>query len=133
MVVTRKMFQERFLNAFAPDLTNHERRKFCIDWKGRGYLWHLFSNSLVPCFAGDKARDAYDVANKTDALQIQYDYGLGDEIMLPLSPSYVTASKVDQYGYTEFYIIGKDFSWCYVITHELDSCGPYFCYNPNLK
>ena len=133
MIVTRKLFQELFLQAFAPNLKNWERRKYCIDWKGKGYLWHLFSNALVPCLVGDEAREAYNNANKTNALEMQYDYGLGDEIMLPLSNSHTTASKVDQYGYTEFYIIGDNFSWCYVITHELDLCGPYFCYNQNFK
>ena len=127
------MFRELFLAAFAPALTSRERKKFCVDWAGKGYLWHLFSNNLVPCLVGDKAREAYDKADKTDALEIQYDYGLGDETMHPLSPTYSTAEKVDWYGFTEFYIVGKDFSWCYVITHELDLSGPYFCYNPKLK
>ena len=133
MVVTRKLFQELFLKTFAPNLKDWERRKYCINWKGKGYLWHLFSNNLVPCLVGNEAREAYDRADKTDALEIQYDYGLGDEIMQPLSSTYTTALKVDWYGYTEFYIVGKNFSWCYVVTHELDLCGPYFCYNPNLK
>ena len=133
MVITRKEFQERFLNAFAPNLTTRERKKFKIDWKGQGYLWHLFSNGLVPCLVGEKAREAYDKANKIDAMEIQYDYGFGDDFLLPMNSVYTTAQKIDWYGYTEFYIIGKDFSWCYVITHEEDLSGPYFCYNPNLK
>lgn len=133
MEITRKAFQERFLNAFAPGLTKAERKQFLVDWKGKGYLWHLFRHNLVPCLVGDEARVAYDEADKTNALEIQYDYGLGDETMHPLAPTYTTAKKVDWYGYTEFYIVGEDFSWCYVITHELDLCGPYFCYNPNRK
>lgn len=120
------------MKAFAPNLTTRERKKFGIDWKGQGYLWHLFSNGLVPCLVGEKAREAYDKANKNGAMEIQYDYGMGDEFMVTMNPSYTTAQKLDWYGYTEFYIIGENFSWCYVMTHEGDLCGPYFCYNPNI-
>ena len=28
------------------------------------------------------------------------------------------------------FVIGKNFSWCYVVTHEGDLCGSYFCYAP---
>ena len=137
--MNRKEFVVAFLDAFAKDLTKQQKRKLGLnfkpngDYRGGGYLWNIFASGSVPCFEGDEARAKYNEADKTDAFQIQYDTGIGygDEQTEYLSPPFMTAEKLDLYGYPEFYIIGKDFSWCYVITHEGDLDGPYFAYRPS--
>ena len=45
----------------------------------------------------------------------------------------MTSSDIDDCGLIEFYVVGKNFEWCYVVTHELDLCGPYFCFKRNSK
>ena len=135
--MNRKEFVDTFLDAFATDLTKQQKRKLGLkfkpngDYRSGGYLWNIFASGSVRCFEGDEARARYNEADKTDALQIQYDIGIGDEQTESLSAEFMTAEKLDLYGYPEFYIIGKDFSWCYVLTHEGDLAGPYFAYNPN--
>ena len=70
---------------------------------------------------------AYNDANKIGALEFQYDNGFfGDDVAKPLSNDYDTAEKISLSGIIEFYVIGKDFSWVYIVTHEGDECGPYF-------
>lgn len=70
---------------------------------------------------------AYDEVDKEDALEFQYDNGFrGDDIAMALSPEYMTSQLIKKSGIIEFYVIGKNFSWCYIVTHEYDACGPYF-------
>lgn len=136
--MTRFEFVKEFLNAFAQNISHRQRRKIGLkigrngEYRGRGYLWSLFAYNLVPCFKGEEAKIKYDEADKRDAVEIQYDSGLGhgDDTTEVLCQTFLTAEGVDRYGYPEFYIIGENFSWCYVITHEGDGDGPYFAYKP---
>lgn len=131
----REEFCETFLSVFANGIKERQKRKYRIGLEYGGYLWHLFYYNLVPVFIGDEARKEYNKVDKNGAVQIQYDLGIGygDEETLSLEDNFLTAEGIDKGGYCEFYVIGKDFSWCYIVTHENDSCGPYFCYAPVTK
>lgn len=107
--ISRKKLKE--LNCLAPN----------------GYLWMICEHNLVQNLKGNEAMDAYDKVDKTDAIEFQYDNGfLGDNFSTPLSKENETSEKINKSGLIEFYIIGKDFSWCYIVTHEPEGCGPYF-------
>lgn len=132
--MTDNEFVEKFINIFAKDITEQQKRKASIGKKYNGYLWHLFNYKLLSCFEGNEARAEYNKVDKTDAFEIQYDNGyLGDKETTRLDQAHTSAEGVDNASLPEFYIIGKDFSWCYVVTHEFNLCGPYFCYAPKTK
>lgn len=123
-------FVDRFIEVFAGNNESY-RKKIKTVKKGRGYLWLLFNEKLVLCFEGDRARAEFDRVDKTEAFEIQYYNGfLGDEETSPLKKEHLTSTGIDDSCLPEFYVIGKEFSWCYVVTHEFDLCGPYFCYAP---
>lgn len=122
-------FIKNFLNTFAKNISEKTLKTYRIGARKGEFLWNLFAAGLVPCFSGDKARQEYDKADKIGAEEIQLSSNFIDHDDLnthPLSHEHESARNVDQL--IEFYIIGKDFSWCYVVTHEGDLCGPYFCY-----
>lgn len=76
----------------------------------------------------------YDSIDRSGAIEFQYDNGfMGDDISTPLSKENDSSIKIQNNGLIEFYVIGKDFSWCYIVTHERDGCGPYFIINKNNK
>lgn len=56
---------------------------------------------------------------------------MGDDISKPLSKENDNSIKIQNNGLIEFYVIGLNFSWCYIVTHEPDGCGPYFIINKN--
>ena len=127
----RQDFIKKFLNTFAKNISEKKLKTYRIGAKSGEFLWNLFAGGLIPCFSGDKARQEYDKVNKVGAEEIQFssDFICFDDLnTYPLSDEHGTARNLDQLN--EFYIIGKDFSWCYVVTHEGDLCGPYFCYAP---
>ena len=126
----REEFRETFLSVFANGMKRQQKRKYRIGLEYGGYLWHLCYYKLVPAFIGDDARKEYNKVDKNGAIQIRYDLGIGygDEETSRLEDNFLTAEGIDKGGYSEFYVIGKDFSWCYIVTHEMDLCGPYFCY-----
>lgn len=128
-----KEFAEKFIKVFTKNIREQKNRKVNFVIKGKVFLWLLFNEKLVSCFDGDNARAEYDKVDKTDAFEIQYDCGLmgiGDGETLPLKHEHLTSYGIDDDSLPEFYVIGKDFSWCYVVTHEFNLCGPYFCYAP---
>ncbi len=132
--MTQKEFVDNFLISFTNHLPNKLLKEYRIGNAKKGFLWNLFAAKLVDCYEGDAARNEYDKVDKLDAFEIQYS-GYNkvcfDEIETSkLKSEHKTAKGIDESGYPEFYVIGKDFSWCYVITHEFDLCGPYFCYKP---
>lgn len=132
----KKDFIKEFLNTFAQHIAV-ERLKTCRVGAKRGeFLWNLFAGKLIPCFSGNKARQEYDKVDKTEAEEIQFSsgfIGIDDLNTFPLADIHRTSQGIDESGLIEFYVVGKDFSWCYVVTHELDMCGPYFCYAPTTK
>lgn len=78
---------------------------------------------------GDEARKAYNRANKNGAVCLQLDFE--DDPTL-LAEEYDAAEKLEdgEGYYAEFYVVGADFSWTYIVTYENDiGTGPYFMEN----
>ena len=76
---------------------------------------------------GEEAAKAYDKADKHNAIEFQYDNGfMGDDFSIPLSNNHNTSKKIFESGLIEFYVFGENFSWCFIVTHEPNCCGPYF-------
>lgn len=114
-------FFARWLKEFATDLTDKQYRKYIH----KQYIWHAFSYNIIPkekYLEGDSARQAYDKANKDGAISLQLDF---EDKPTALTEEFDTAKKIEDYD--EFYVVGKDFSWTYIVTHETDiGIGPYF-------
>lgn len=125
-----KDFVNKFLSVFAKDVNEQQKRKNRIGGKHKGYLWNLFGTKFVSYLEGNDARAEYDIVDKTGAVEILYDspcLSKTFEIEV-LNVEHMTSAGIDNSGLVEFYIIGNDFSWCYVVTHAGDAAGPYLCY-----
>lgn len=131
--MTKNEFVDKFLEVFAKNISSEKLKYYHIGKKKKDFLWNIFAANLIPNLSGDLARIEFDSVDKTDAIEIQYDndfIGMSDDETVALSNKHMYAENIDNSGMLEFYVIGKDFSWCYVITHEGDLCGPFFCYAP---
>ncbi|MCR4726870.1 MAG: DUF4275 family protein [Clostridia bacterium] len=147
--MTSEDFAKRFIEVFSKNVSEEEfaesisKAFISISKKGikrsykqyvthkEGYLWMRLSYGIIPFFEGDEARREYDKADKTDAFEIYYYCeGLCYPETATISNNHLTAKMIDDDDVGEFYIIGKDFAWCYVVTHAGDGAGPYFCYAP---
>lgn len=123
--MSNSKFINQWLRHFASDVPEKDLRQHVL---GRGnYIWHIFSWKLLPegsYLVGNAAREAYDQVDKTDA--VYYEPFQGGEAR-PVTEAQSCAALLDtRKTYTEIYIVGKDFSWTYIKTHEDDLCGPYF-------
>ena len=126
--MTKLEFVDKFWENFIESIALDERKKYQIEKSDRRFLWNAFASVVLPSLEGELANVEFDKVDKTGAFEIQYNYfGISDENTRPLSQSHYNSQNVNHIP--EFYIIGKDFAWCYIVTHELDLCGPYFCYN----
>lgn len=121
----KKEFKKSFIKHFAKDLTSKQLKVYNVELGMKGALWNVFAAGLVSCFVGDEAREEYNKANKNNA-EI---FNLDNLKLTRLPNNCFTSKEVDNYGFLECYIIGENFSWVYVITHEGDLCGPYFAYS----
>lgn len=120
--MNRNRFEKRWLQAYAADVSKEDIEKYVIA-TGK-YIWHVFSWNLLPkdsYLTGDSARAAYDVVDKTEAVCLK---PFSQEGSRPLPKELTTAHALD--GLTEVYVVGKDYTWTYIKTHENDHCGPYF-------
>lgn len=91
------------------------------------HMWHVFTRGGVPCLTGDAARKAFDELEYKSALGFfggwSCGYGYRIENMRIIGKA---SAKVLDGKRGDCYIIGKNFEWTYVKTHESD-LGPYFC------
>lgn len=129
--MTSSEFVENFIKAFANNVSKDLLKKYHVGKKKNDFLWNLFASKLVCCFEGDEARKEYDKVSKDNAIEIQYDngfLGIGFNEISPLPNEHYSSLEIDNVGIPELYVLDKDFSWCYIITHEFNLCGPYFCY-----
>lgn len=117
-------FFARWLQEFVPELTDVKYRKYIR----KGYIWHAFSFNIIPqekFLEGDDAREAYNKANKAGAICLQLDF---EDTPTALTEEFDTAKKIEHYA--EFYVVGENYSWTYIVTHETDiGIGPYFMEN----
>ena len=137
--MTAEEFKAKWLSIFAKNLSEEELIELCVTKQGKyaSYLWNIFSR--VPCLRGKKAWQEYDKMDKEGAIEIRYDATRGDKETRTLSNNHLTAQRIKKsdigVGWlvpiNEFYVVGKDFAWCYIVTHEDDGrFGPIFCYAP---
>lgn len=133
-VITKDNFVKKFIDNFVPTISIKQLKRLKCYAPNYGYLWMVCEQNLVENLKGNDAMIAYDNADKSGAVEFQYDNGfIGDEVSTPLSKENDRSVKIKNNGLIEFYVIGRDFSWCYIVTHELDGCGPYFIINKNNK
>lgn len=118
-------FFARWLQEFVPELTDYQYSKYIF----RQYIWHAFSYNIIPkdkYLEGDAAREAYNKANKEGAVCLQLDF---EDTPTALTEEFDTAEKLEGSDgwYVEFYVVGNDYSWTYIVTHETGiGLGPYF-------
>ena len=123
--IKKENFVQEFIDNFVPLVSIKELKKLRC-YPPRGYLWMICEHNLVTNIKGKEAMLAYDKMDKTDAIEFQYDNGfMGDDVSIPLSKENDSSHKIQESRLIEFYVIGKDFSWCYIVTHEPNGCGPY--------
>lgn len=126
-IMQKETFVKEFIENFVPSTSLKQLKRLNCYPPNHGYLWMICEYNLVKNLKGNEASIAYDNIDKTDAMEFQYDNGfLGDDVSIPLSKENDTSEKINKSGLIEFYVIGKDFSWCYIVTHEPNGCGPYF-------
>lgn len=129
-IIKKETFVKEFIENFVPSVSLRQLKRLHCFAPDNGYLWNICEHNLVKNLKGNEAMIAYDNIDKTDAIEFQYDNGfLGDDVSVPLSKENDTSEKINKSGLTEFYVIGKEFSWCYIVTHEPNGCGPYFIIN----
>lgn len=125
--IDKNNFSDLFIKEYVPNIPIGKLKKLHCLPKNDGYLWMICECDLVDNLKGNAAMIAYDAINKDGAFEFQYDNGFwGDNKAIPLSAENNTAEKIKKSGLYEFYVFGYDFSWCYIVTHESDGCGPYF-------
>ena len=118
-------FEEKWIDAFAPNVSLEKRQKIGVG--GEGYLWHACSFDLIEHVEGEKASELYDTADKEGAIEVHYEpwRKCAHAKAEPLKASHKKALDIEKSGLIEFYVIGRDYDWCYIVTHETD-LGPYF-------
>lgn len=122
--MTKEEFYNKWIEVFASNIPNKDIQKYV---KSTGnYIWHIFSWELLnenQYLIGEKAKEAYDKIGKKDAIYIEW---FEDKHTKDLICDLTTAKELDDF--VEIYVVGKDFKWTYIKTHE-SMCGPYFMIN----
>ena len=117
--MTKKEFRDKWLKTFASSLPRLVVEKYAND-----YIWHIFSYNLLDkgtYSVGDRARAEFEKVNKKGAFYIDWDF---DDEPNKLTYDLCAPKALDKFS--EIYVVGKDFEWTYIKTHEGDLCGPYF-------
>ncbi len=122
----KKTFKDFFIKKYASHISIRILKKNrCLP--KNGYLWMICDRNLINNLKGIDAKAAYDNADKEGAIVFQYDNLFNDDLYpKPITSDYDSSTKIDEEQVFEFYVFGKDFSWCYIVTHEFDACGPFF-------
>lgn len=119
--MTKEAFYTKWLEVFACGISKKEIRKYV---KPTGdFIWHIFSWRLLnegQYLKGNEAKETYDKIHKKDAIYIDWFRSKQTE---NLTCDLYTAKVLDDFD--EIYVVGKDFKWTYIKTHE-EHCGPYF-------
>lgn len=121
-----KDFSMIFISVFGKDLSRNDIKRYRIGFKEGYLLWNIFGHKLFPSLEGDYARKAYDTIDKQGAFEIHLYWNNIHQEMRTLQSNHDSSQKIDAEGLTEFYVISKNYDWVYVVTHEMNSAGPYF-------
>lgn len=119
--MTKNEFYKKWIEAFASDIPQKIIQKYV---KSTGnFIWHVFSWRLLnddQYLIKNEAKQAYNKINKKDAIFINW---FEDKDTKDITYDMYEANALDDY--IEIYVVGRDFKWTYIKTHE-DMCGPYF-------
>ena len=117
-----KKIKERWLDAFAEGAPEAELGKHVL--AEHNYLWHLFSYKMVPCLEGDEARQA----RPNEDCYLFYCEHPPFHTPRVRHITAEEAAALTEDHHPDWYLVDKDFTWTYVVTHENNAgLGPYFC------
>ena len=92
-------------------------------------LWHVFTWGKAPCLERGAASAAFDAADKEGAFiaeECEYNGG-GKNIVYAFRRCPPDLKSLDLADEAEVFVVGKNFEWTYVVTHEAGcGLGPYF-------
>lgn len=116
-------FHSRWEEAFAGHLTSSEKQEIYLkdDRYYSGYLWHLFSYKKVDHLANNQAIRAFHGQSKKSCYLF---YQHSDDVYLIDQGHLLTYELLSKEE--DVYVVDSDFTWTFVITHETETCGPYF-------
>lgn len=119
--MTKDEFYTKWLEAFGGGIPKSDIKKYV---KATGdCIWHIFSWDLAEkkrYLTGAEAEKAYDQIDKRGAMYIDW---FQDDHTKDMTWDLNQADALEKF--VEVYVVGKDFRWTYIKTHEGD-CGPYF-------
>lgn len=119
--MTKKEFYDEWIKQFCKDVPQSLINRHIL--KKGNFLWHIFSWELLPdnrYLSGEKANEAFDLVSKQGAWYIDW---FEDEKAHQIIPELKNADCFNRF--VEVYVVGKNFEWTYIKTHE-DGLGPYF-------
>lgn len=118
--MTKDEFYVTWLKSFACDIPEKDIKRFVKSYGN--YIWHIFSWKLLAekqYLTGEAAKAEYDKTDKKGASYIEW---FKDDHTKDITWALDTAEALE--GFTEIYVVGKDFEWTYIKNHE--DLGPYF-------
>lgn len=117
----KEEFYTKWIETFGCNISKSDIKNYV---KSTGnFIWHIFSWELLnenQYLTGKDAKEAYDRVDKSGAVYIEW---FKDKNTKDLVNDLNTAKALDEF--VEVYVVGKNFSWTYIKTHE-EVCGPYF-------
>lgn len=119
--MTKDEFYVKWLETFGGNISKNDIKKY-VQSTG-DYIWHIFSWDMLAqnkYLCGDEAKQAYDKIDKAGAMYIEW---FKDKHTKDITREQNTAADLD--NFVEVYVVGKNFGWTYIKTHE-GMCGPYF-------
>ena len=93
------------------------------------YLWHVFTWGDAKHLEREAASAAFDKADKTGAFIAKESgfNGGGKNIVYSFRRCPPDLKSLDLADEAEVFVVGKNFGWTYVVTHEAGcGLGPYF-------
>lgn len=127
-------FAKKWKSAFAGDMPADAVQEY-VDAPGC-YLWHAFTWGRAKCSERGEASAAFDAADKEGAfIAEEYAFNGGgrraEYAFRKCPPDLKSADLADA---AEVFVVGKDFGWTYVVTHETGcGLGPYFAKKEGTK
>ncbi len=119
--MTKEEFYTKWIETFGLNIPKSDIKKYV---KSTGnYIWHIFSWELLKknqYLYGNDAKAAYDKIDKKGAIYIEW---FKDKHTKDITWDLNTANALDDF--VEIYVVGKDYKWTYIKTHE-SMCGPDF-------
>lgn len=118
--------RKRWDEEFAAHLSHREKESiFLYDEDGLcGFLWHIFSYEKKEYLEKEQAERAFEMEPKGFCYLFYQHF---DHALLIENASALYG--VDLVDEEDVYIVDKEFTWTFVITHEKGWYGPYFARN----